>query len=184
MSYNFSPFKQHIEEIKQWLLGEYATFRTGRATPALLDSVFVESYGSKQPLKHIANISTEDPKTLRVTPWDTSSIRAIETGIAASNIGVSTSPDSTSIRVIFPDLTEERRKILVKLVGDKLEDAKVSVRKEREKVINDLNDQKKEGEISEDDLRRYRDELQKLVDDANSSLEILAGKKKTEIMES
>jgi ribosome recycling factor len=184
MAYNFSPFKQQVEDIKTWLSGEYSVLRTGRATSALLDNVLVESYGSKTPLKHVANISTEDPKTLRVTPWDTSSIRAIETGIAASNIGVSTSPDSTSIRVIFPDLTEDRRKMLVKLVGDKLEDGKVSVRKEREKVINDLNDQKKAGDLSEDDLRRYRDELQKLVDEANASLETMADKKKTEIMES
>ncbi|MCE9628812.1 MAG: ribosome recycling factor [Candidatus Vogelbacteria bacterium] len=183
MAYNFSPFKTQIEEIKTWLLGEFAMLRTGRATPTLLDSVMIDSYGSKMPIKHVANISSEDPKTLRITPWDASQIKAIETGIAASNIGVSTSPDSTSIRVIFPDLTEERRKMLVKLVGEKLEDARVSLRKEREKVTNDLNNQKKEGEISEDDLHRSKEELQKLVDEANRGLEGLADKKEVEIME-
>lgn len=183
MAYNFSSFKQGVEEIKTWLTGEFAGLRTGRATPALLDTVMVDSYGSKMPIKHVANISSEDPKTLRITPWDASQIKGIETGIAASNLGVSTSPDSTSIRVIFPDLTEERRKMLVKLVGEKLEDARVSLRKEREKVLNDLNEEKKAGNISEDELFKTREDLQKLVDEANKSLEELARKKEAEILE-
>lgn len=183
MSYNFSNFKSRSEEVKSWLNSEYSSLRTGRATPLLLDSVMVDSYGSKVPIKHLANINIEDAKTLRLTPWDQGQIKAIETAIAASNIGVSTSPDSSSIRVIFPDLTQERRQLIVKLIKEKLEEAKVSLRKEREKVLSDINNKEKDGNISEDEKFRYRDELQKIVDDVNDQFDKIADKKMKEILE-
>lgn len=184
MDKNFTAFKQKRDKIYEWLAKEFSTLRTGRATPSLLDNVMVDSYGSKMPIKHVAAISTEDPKTLRIVPWDTSMIKNIEQGIAASNLGVSTSPDSTSIRVIFPDLTTERRTLLSKLVKEKLEEAKISIRKEREKTINSITDAKKEGEISEDEQGGLKDNLQKLIDETNNKLETLASQKQTEVLES
>jgi ribosome recycling factor len=181
MAYNFSSFKNRLTEIDDWFAKELAGVRTGRATPVLLDGINVESYGSKQPLKHIAAISTEDAKTLRVVPWDHSHIKNIESAIAAANLGISTSPDSKGLRVIFPDLTEERRKSLLKIVRDRLEEARVSVRKEREKVWNDIQDKEKAGELSEDDKFKAKDELQKLVDESNANLEVHVEKKEVEI---
>lgn len=181
MSYNFAGFKTAVKGIEEWLVQEHGSIRTGRATPALLDGVEVESYGSKMPLSHVAAVSVEDPKTLRVSPWDQSQVKAIESAIAAANLGVSTSPDNISIRVIFPELTSDRRKLLMKLAGEKLEEAKISLRAEREKVWNDIQKQEKEGTVTEDEKFRYKDELQKIVDESGSKLEQLHERKRQEI---
>ncbi len=181
MAYNFSDFKKKVADIETWLTGEYFSIRTGKASPQFLDTVLVESYGSRQPIKHLAAINIEDAKTLKVTPWDQSQARAIESAITQSNLGVSVSPDSSGIRVIFPMLTDERRKMLSRLVGEKLEDARVSLRKEREKIISDLQAKEKSGELSEDDKFRSRDELQKIIDEANKRFEEMANKKNGEI---
>jgi ribosome recycling factor len=182
MAYNFSNFSQRVGEVTEWLGTEFLAVRTGKASPALLDSVMVESYGSKTPIKHIASISIEDAKTLRVTPWDKAHVKSIETAIAASNLGISTAPDSVGLRVIFPDLTAERRQVLLKIIKDKLEDARVSLRKEREKVWNEIQDTEKNGEISEDEKFKAKDDLQKLVDEGNKKLDELVEKKEKEIM--
>jgi len=180
--YNFSNFKVKLKEVEDWLGREYLGVRTGKATPQILDSVMVDSYGSKTPIKHVAAIGIEDAQTVKVTPWDRSQIGAIQTAIEAANLGLSVSPDSTGLRVIFPMLTEERRKMLKKLTGEKLEEARISVRKEREKVWEEIQESEKAGSLSEDDKFRGKDELQKIVDEANASLEALAKKKETEIM--
>lgn len=182
MSYNFSSFKTKLTEIEEWLGREYLSIRTGRATPQVLDSVMVDSYGAKAPIRNIATISLEDSKTLRISPWDKSQIRSIQTAIEQSNLGLSLSPDSDSLRVIFPLLTEERRKMLLKVVNDKLEDGRISVRKEREKVWNEIQEKERKGEISEDEKFKAKDELQKLIDGANKKLEELAEKKEKEVM--
>ena len=181
MAYNFNSFKVAVKEIEEWLTREHLSIRTGRATPALLDSVTVDSYGSKMAVSHVAAITVEDPKTLRVSPRDTTLVKIIESGIAAANLGVSTSPDSTSIRVIFPELTSDRRKLLIKLAGEKLEEAKISLRGEREKVWNEIQNQEKEGTVTEDEKFRYKDELQKMVGDTSARLEQLHERKKQEI---
>ncbi|MEI6494816.1 MAG: ribosome recycling factor [bacterium] len=182
MAYNFTNFKARAKEVEEWLGKEYLSVRTGKASPLLLDSVVAESYGAKQPIKHLAAISIEDAKTLRITPWDKTSLKSIETAIAAANLGVSTSPDSTGIRVIFPDLTTERRSMLVKLISTKLEEAKITLRKEREKVWNEIQDEEKAGALSEDDKFRAKDDLQKIVDETNDRFQQLAGHKEEEIM--
>ena len=179
--YNFSTFKTKLVEVEEWLGREYLGIRTGKATPAVLDSVMIDSYGSKTPLKHVAAIGIEDARTIRVTPWDKSQLSAIQTAIDTANLGLSVSPDSTGLRVIFPMLTEERRKMLIKLTGEKLEDARISVRKEREKVWNEIQAEEKAGSVSEDDKFKAKDELQKLIDEANKKLEDLAKKKEVEI---
>jgi len=181
MAYSFSAFKTGAKGVEDWLINEHSTIRTGRATTALLDNVMVDSYGSKMPLSHVAAISVEDPKTLRVAPWDAALVKAVETGIAAANLGVSTSPDGKSIRVIFPELTVDRRKLLMKLASEKLEEAKISLRGEREKVWNDIQKQEKEGTVTEDEKFRYKDELQKMVTETTSKLEQLHERKRQEI---
>lgn len=182
MAYNFSPFKTKLAEVEEWLSREYLGIRTGKATPAVLDGVMVDSYGAKTPLKHVAAISIEDARTVRIAPWDKSQVGAIQTAIEAANIGLSISPDSAGLRAIFPMLTEDRRKMLIKLTNEKLEEARISVRKEREKIWEDIQEQEKAGTMSEDDKYKGKEELQKLVDEANNKLEELAKRKETEIM--
>ena len=181
MAYNFMPFKKRLEEIEDWLRKEFLAVRTGKASPLLLDAVMVESYGTKVPIKHIATIMTEDAKTLRVTPWDRGQIKAIEGAIAAANLGISTAPDSDSVRVIFPDLSAERREALKKVIKEKLEEARISTRKEREIALSAISEQEKNKEISEDDKFRFKEELQKMIDESSVRLEEIAAKKTEEV---
>lgn len=173
--------KNKVDEIADWLSKEYAGVRTGRATPAVVDSVMVDSYGAKTPLKHVAAINIEDAKTLRIAPWDASLTKAIETAIDAANLGVKAVADGHGLRLSFPDLTEERRKMLFKIIKEKLEEARVSLKKERERLLGLLNDAEKKGDLSEDDRFRGKDELQKAVDEGNRVLEAMADKKEKEI---
>ncbi len=182
MAYSFTTLKEEFKKAGEWLTKEYSQLHTGRATPAVLDGVFVDSYGSKMPIKNVAAVSVEDPKTLRVAPWDKNLIKEIEKAITAQNLGLSVATDDAGIRVIFPQLTTETRTSLVKILKAKLEDARVSVRADREKVWNDIQAQEKDGKISEDDKFRGKDELQKLVDEVNATLEALFEKKEKEVM--
>ena len=172
MIYDFSKLKKGLEGVSEWLGSELSNIRTGRATPALLDSVSIEQYGARTKISHVAAISIEDPKTLRVAPWDKATIKLIESAIQAANLGVSVSTDGVGVRVSFPDLTAERRTLLSKLVKEKLELARVSVRKEREECWN---------EISEDDKFKLKEDLQKMVDEANAMLEEQAVRKDKEL---
>lgn len=180
--YNFADFKNKLKEIEEWLGREYLGIRTGKATPAVLDAVTIDSYGAKTPLKHVAAIGVEDAVTIRVTPWDRSQLGNIQKGIEMANLGLSVTPDATGLRVIFPSLTEERRRLLVKLTNEKLEDARISVRKEREKIWDNIQAEEKSGLLSEDDKFRSKEELQKLVDEINQKLESLAKRKEAEVM--
>ena len=182
MAYNFSSFKDAIKVKESWLVSEFGNLRTGRVSPTILDAVSVESYGSRMPISHVSAISIEDAKTLRITPWDNSQLKVIEKAILAANLGVSVAPDNVGIRLSFPDLTEDRRKFLVKVVKTKLEEARVLLRQERDKTISDIQTKERAHEITEDDRYRLKEELQKLVDEANKSLDALAGKKEKEIM--
>lgn len=176
--YNISQFKQELKKIEEWLLKEYSQVHTGRATPMLLDSVMVESYGQKMPIKNVASIVIEDPKTLRIAPWDKNLVKEVERGIQISNLGLSLATDADGIRAIFPMLTTERRTQLVKLLKEKLEDARISVRKEREQALSDL----KSLELPKDDEFRVKEDIQKVVDEINSTLESVFDKKENEVM--
>lgn len=176
MSYNTENLKTELKKVEEWLSKEYSQVRTGRATPMILDSVMVESYGSYMPIKNVAGITIEDAKTIRVAPWDKNQIKDIESAINASNLGLSIVSDSDGIRVIFPMLTTENKAKLAKILKEKLEDARISVRKERQKEIDSLAD------LSEDDTRRAKDEIQKFIDESNKNLEAIFAKKETEIM--
>lgn len=175
MAYDFNPFKQRAGEISEWLSKEYSGIRTGRATPAILDSVSVESYGSRVPVKHVASVSIEDPRTLRIIPWDKSQTKALETALSSANLGLSVIADGEGLRLSFPELTGERREQFIKIVKAKLEEARVSLRKEREKVLSDLNT------LSEDEKFKAREELQKQVDAFNDQFVALADKKEVEL---
>lgn len=169
--YNLNSAKQKFNNIEEWLAKEYQGVRTGRATPAVLDSINVEMYGSMSKISHVAAISVEDPKTLRIAPWDKGAVKAIETAIAAANLGLSVVPDAGGLRVVFPDLTADRRKMLEKLLKEKMEEARVSVKREREEIWNEIVKSEKDGNISEDEKFKLKDDLQKLVDGANMKLE-------------
>lgn len=181
MAYNFNAFKTEIKEVDEWLAREFAAIRTGRATPALLDGVQVESYGSRVALKQVGAVGVEDPRTLRITLWDKSQMRGIESAIQAANLGVSVTSDASSLRIIFPELTADKRKILTKVANDKIEQARISLRQAREKTWNDIQAKEKTGEISEDEKFRLREELQKLVDEANRGFDEAGKRKQTEI---
>ncbi|OGG54732.1 ribosome recycling factor [Candidatus Kaiserbacteria bacterium RIFCSPHIGHO2_02_FULL_49_11] len=181
MAYDFSPLKKKVADTEEWLKKEYQGIRTGRATPTLLDGVLVESYGSRMPLIQVGSVSVEDARTIRIAPWDQSQIKAIEKGVTDANLGVGVSADERGVRVTFPELTSERRGALMKIAKDKLEDARVSLRGERDRVWSDIQKKEKESEISEDEKFRYKDEMQKLVDEGNKKLDILAEKKRAEI---
>ena len=178
MAYDFSVFKQEAKKSEEWLGREYSGLHTGRATPMVLDGVSIESYGSRQPIKNIASITVEDPKTLRVAPWDKSHIKEIEKAVAGANLGLSVATDDAGLRVIFPMLTTETRQKLVKVLKEKLEEARITLRKARENVLSDIKNKK----LPEDDAFRAKEELQKLMDDGNRTLESAFEKKEKEVM--
>lgn len=181
MNYNFTPFKQKTAEIIQWLQNEFKNVRTGRASPALLDSVEVLSYGAKMSLQQVGSIAVEDAKTLRIVPWDATQVKEIEKAITLADLGLSVVVDDKGVRVIFPDLTSERREALVKTAKQKLEEAKISLRKERDRVWNDIQAKEKEGGMSEDEKFRFKNEMEKMTTDTQKKLEELLEKKETEI---
>lgn len=179
--YQFNDLKQNLNKVKEWLISEFNGVRTGRATIALLDSILVDSYGTKVPLNQVGSISAEDARTLRIVPYDKDQIRTIENAVVDADLGVSTSTDEKGLRVIFPELTSERRELLVKQVGRKLEEARISVRKEREDVWSDIQKKEKSGEMTEDEKFKSKEEMQKIVDDFQKELEVLATNKENEI---
>ncbi|OGZ03742.1 MAG: ribosome recycling factor [Candidatus Lloydbacteria bacterium RIFCSPHIGHO2_01_FULL_41_20] len=182
MTYDFSKFKKEITDAEEWLKREYASFNTGRATSVVLDNVVIEVYGSRMPISHIATIATEDARTLKIVPWDKTQIKDIEKAMMIANLGLSVSVDDTGIRVSFPQLTTERRIGLIKILKDKLEEARVSVRGEREKVWNDIQEKERDGKIPEDEKFKGKEELQKIMDDAHKKLEAIFEKKEKEVM--
>ncbi len=181
MAYNFSGFKDRIKEATEHFTKELSGVRTGRATPTLLDGVVVESYGSRMPIYQVANIGTEDARTLRISPWDATLTKAIEKAITEANLGISASVDERGLRVFFPELTEERRTSLIKIAKDRLEDARVALRQEREKTWKDIQEKEKAGDMSEDDKFRSKEEMEKLVAEANKMFDAMLEKKEAEI---
>ncbi len=182
MSYNFTDIHQKKEAIIDWLHGEYRSISTGRATPQVLDLVHIDMYGARTAIAHAASITIEDPRTLRVSPWDKTILSGMEKAINDADLGLSVASDAEGLRVHFPALTTETRQKLVKLLKDRLEDARVKVRSMREDGNKDIDAREKAGEYGEDDKRRYRDEMQKIVDEANQTLESTFDKKEKEVM--
>lgn len=161
---------------------ELGSVRTGRANPALLSTVLVESYGSKMPLEHVASVTVSDAKTLTISPWDKSQIPLIEKGIQAANLGFNPSNDGVVIRITLPALSEERRKEMVKLVGQLAEKGKIGIRNAREDVMKEMKKAEADGKVSKDDLADGQKELQKLVDGYNDEIKQHAEAKEKEVM--
>lgn len=176
-----SNIQTRLEEVKTWLQGEFSSIRTGQASPSLLDSVRVESYGSMMPMNQVASVGIEDARTLRISPWDASQIPAIERALQEADLGISVASDSSGVRAIFPELTVERRGQLQKLAKSKLEDARIRVRSVRDDLMKSIEKQEKEGEISKDELFTKKDEIQGKIDATNKSLESLYEQKESEL---
>jgi ribosome recycling factor len=162
---------------------EFSTVRTGRASPHLLDRVEVDYYGAKTPLKQMANVSASEARLLTITPYDKTSIGAIEKSILESDVGLTPSNDGNLIRLTIPELTEERRRELVKVVHGIAEEGKISVRNVRRDVMHDLRELKREGEVGSDDEHRAESELQKLTDERTGEIDQALTAKEEEILE-
>ena len=162
---------------------ELATVRTGRASPHLLDRVVVDYYGAETPLKQLANVAAPDVRLLTLTPYDKNSIGLIEKALMESDLGLTPSNDGNVIRLQIPELNEERRRDLVKVVHGVAEEGKVAVRNIRRDVMHDLRELKNEGEVGEDDERRAEGELQKLTDGATKEIDDALKAKEEEILE-
>lgn len=162
---------------------DLAGIRTGRATPALVERLSVEYYGTPTPLMQLASISVPEPRSLLIKPFDPASIKNVERAILASDLGLTPNNDGKQIRLNLPPLTEERRRDLVKVVHNRLEECRVAVRNVRRDVHNDMRDFEKEKLISEDDLKRGEEDLQKITDQNIEEINKHGIKKEQEIME-
>jgi len=171
--------KGAIESLEEDLTG----IRTGRASPALVERLQVEYYGASVPLVQLANISVPEPRAILIRPFDATSLKAIERGIMGSDLGLTPNNDGKVIRLNLPPLTEERRRDLVKLVHNRLEEARIAVRNVRRDLIKDLREFEKEKMVSEDDRKKAEEELQKLTDRHIQQIESVGQRKEREIME-
>lgn len=174
--------KQKGNNIFEYFKSEISSLRTGRATSALIEGLEVDFYGTKTPLKAIAAIGNPDPRTLTIQPWDKGAMQLIEKAIQTSPLGLNPIADRDMIRLSIPPLTEERRKELARLLGRYTEDARISVRREREDALRAIDNQFKAKEISEDERFRHRNDIQKQVDEINKKIEDIALAKEKEIM--
>lgn len=180
--FSLSEYVSELTEVSRWLSNEYSGISAGRANPALLDSVQVDVYGSRQPIKNIASITLEDARTLRVSPWDKTQSGAIERAIDDMGMPLSVVGDSNGLRVIVPMMTEENRTKIMKHVKSVHEDARVRVRTIRERANKSIDEAEKAGEFAQDDKFRFREELQKSVDLTNQKLDEIMEKKEQDIM--
>jgi len=162
--------------------GELATVRTGRASPHLLDRIIVDYYGAATPLNQLSNVATTDARLLTITPYDKGALGAIEKAIMESDVGLTPSNDGNVVRLQIPELNEERRKDMVRVVHGVAEDGRIAIRNVRRDVIGDLRELKKEGEVGEDDERRAEGELQKSTDRAVGEIDALMKGKEEEIL--
>lgn len=177
-----SELKIKFEKIIAHLHAVLIEIRTGRATPALVENIAVESYGSEMPLKSVAAISVPEARQILIKPWDKSILPAIQKAIQVSNIGLNPVVDQDSIRLFMPTLTEERRRELVKTMKQRLEEARIAIRKAREDEMKSIDQQEKSGDISENDRFRLKDEAQKTVDEYNKKIDLLGQNKEKEVM--
>jgi ribosome recycling factor len=181
MIYDFKNLKEKIKDAQDWLVKEYTTLRTGIASPAILDGVQVEAYGTRMHINQCASIGIEDARVIRVTPYDKSQSKEIEKAITAANLGVSVAVDDKGVRIFFPEVTGDKRILLIKTAKAKLEETRINLRKFRDETMKDIEVKEKEGGMGEDDRFRFKAEMQKIIDEANKNLEILFEKKEKEI---
>ena len=178
-----NEFKEKMIRTTEVLSTQFAAVRAGRANAAFLDQIEVEYYGTPTPIKQIASIASPDARTLLIQPWDASALKSIEKAILVSDLGINPQNDGRSIRLVFPQLTEERRKELAKQVRKYGEEAKVAVRNVRRDAMDKFKKQQKKSEITEDDLKDLEKDLQKLTDDYIKEVDKLTDAKEKELFE-
>ncbi len=179
----YSEYDKKMQKTIEVVKDEFAAVRAGRANPAVLDRLNVEYYGSETPIHQLAGISSPDARTLVIQPWDASLLKAIEKAILSSDLGLNPQNDGKVIRLLFPQLTEERRRELIKLVKKYSEGGKVAVRNIRRDAMDKCKALKKKSEITEDDLKDYEKEFQDLTDKRCKEIDELTGQKEAELME-
>ncbi|RMG05595.1 MAG: ribosome recycling factor [Nitrospirae bacterium] len=175
--------KEKMTKSLEVLKKDFAAIRTGRASISLLDGITVDYYGTQTPLNQVASLSVPEPRLISIQPWDQNMIPVIEKAIMQSDLGLTPSNDGKIIRIPIPELTEERRKQLVKVVRKRAEEARVSVRNIRREINDELKKKEKEKEITEDELKKSLDEVQELTDDFIKEIDGVLKKKEDEIME-
>lgn len=175
--------EEKMEKTIAVLKDELLTIRAGRANPNMLDRVMVDYYGTMTPLKQIAGVSSPEPRTILIQPWDKSAMGSIEKAILSSDLGFNPTNDGNSIRINIPQLTEERRKDLIKLVAKTGEQAKVAIRNERREANEAIKKMEKASELTEDDSKKAQDEVQKLTDSHIKMIDDMLAKKEKDIME-
>jgi len=179
----YDDFENKMKKTVEVLQNQFSSIRAGRANPSVLDQIKVEYYGTPTPINQIASISSPDPRTLMIQPWDASSLKLVEKALMTSDLGINPSNDGRFIRLIFPQPTEERRKELIKQVSKYAEESKVAIRNIRRDAVEKFKAQKKKGEITEDDLTETEKDLQKLTDNYIKEVDKVAQKKEEEIKE-
>ena len=182
MAYDFNPLKRQLAGVEEWLKKEFQQIRTGQASPAVLDGVKVEVYGAPMSLKELASVTLEGARTLRISPWEKGQTKDIEKAITIANLGLSVVVDDQGLRVMFPELTADRRKEIAKTAKDKAEEAKKQVRQHRDTIIKDLQAKEKEGGMGKDDAFRFKNDTQKLVDEANKKIDESFARKEKELL--
>lgn len=178
----YKEYDHKMQKTVEVVMSDFAAVRAGRANPAVLDKLTVEYYGTETPLQQIGSVSSPDPRTLLIQPWDTSLLKAIEKAIQTSDLGINPQNDGKVIRLGFPQLTEERRKELIKQVKKYAEGGKVAIRNIRRDAVEKFKAQKKKSEITEDDLKEIEKELQDMTDKRCKELDELTAKKETELL--
>lgn len=173
--------KEDLDKAAFSFLEEINKIRAGRPTPSLVEDINVSVYGSKMPIKQLASISVEGPRMIIVEPWDKNIVKEIEKALSGSDLNANVSASGANIRVALPELSEERRGELIKILHDKKEDARIFVRNTREKAVKETEEKEKNKEISEDDKFRFKKELQKIVDETNKKIEESTNKKEEEL---
>lgn len=175
--------KSKMKAATEHLAEEYAAIRAGRANPAVLDKVTVDYYGSPTPINQVAAVSVTEARVILIQPWDASILGGIEKAIQKSDIGINPQNDGKNIRLIFPQLTEDRRKEIVKEISKIAEDAKIAVRNIRRDCMDKIKNLKKTSEITEDDMKKAEKKVQTFTDDACAEIEKLCSAKTTQTME-
>ena len=183
MSTTTDNYKEHMDKTISVLKQDLNTVRAGRANAALLDQITVDYYGTQTPVKNLSNISVPDPRTLMITPFDPSSIKAIEKAILTSNLGINPSNDGRNIRLVIPVVTEERRKELTKVIKKMGEDSKVAVRNSRREANDTIKKLEKAGELTEDDVKDEQEEVQKMTEKCMKEIDKIVAAKEKELME-
>ena len=176
------PYDAKMQKTIEVVMSDFAGVRAGRANAGVLDKITVEYYGTETPLHQVASISTPDPRTLVIQPWDGTLLKAVEKALLASDLGINPQNDGKVIRLIFPQLTEERRKELTKQVKKYGEGGKVAIRNIRRDAMEKFKAMKKKSEITEDDLKELEEDLQKLTDKRCKEIDDLTAKKEAELM--